>query len=272
MATPSQNRPAALKGTLAIELSDDDWRVLGEYQSNRLALERAIAGVPGKDVVTSLQRVAARLPLATAVEFVGIRLRESEGANLHLLASEGSPARDLRRLSLEKLSVVKARSILTMGAHHSVARTLGLRWLGGEWLIDGRRPIGVVFVGSRTERRPADAERELLQDVAVRLTERLRDVDRSAKTLGAQSRRLAREAILQTPDATEGVLSVLRPRELVVLDLYADGLAAQEIADLLVISPHTVRTHIKLAFRRLGVSSREEAAEVVRSDQLLKLL
>jgi DNA-binding CsgD family transcriptional regulator len=41
---------------------------------------------------------------------------------------------------------------------------------------------------------------------------------------------------------------------------------------LLVISPHTVRTHLKLAYRRLGVHSREEATELVRRDQLLTLL
>jgi DNA-binding CsgD family transcriptional regulator len=39
-----------------------------------------------------------------------------------------------------------------------------------------------------------------------------------------------------------------------------------------VISPHTVRTHIKLAFRRLGIHSRAEAAELVRANQLTALL
>jgi ribose transport system substrate-binding protein len=43
-------------------------------------------------------------------------------------------------------------------------------------------------------------------------------------------------------------------------------------AEVLVISPLTVRTHVKLAFKRLDIHSREEAVEIVRRDQLLTLL
>jgi DNA-binding CsgD family transcriptional regulator len=73
-------------------------------------------------------------------------------------------------------------------------------------------------------------------------------------------------------DAPETVRKALRPRELVILTLYVDGLSAQEIADLFVISTHTVRTHIKNAYRRLGVHSREEAEELVRTQRVLELV
>ena len=61
-------------------------------------------------------------------------------------------------------------------------------------------------------------------------------------------------------------------RERAILDLYADGLRTAEIAELLVISPHTVRTHVKHAMRKLGVHTREEAAQLVRTNQMLQLL
>jgi len=49
-------------------------------------------------------------------------------------------------------------------------------------------------------------------------------------------------------------------------------LTTEEVAELLVISRHTVRTHVRNALRTLAVHSREEAATIVRSDQLSQLL
>ncbi|MDQ3865829.1 MAG: helix-turn-helix transcriptional regulator, partial [Actinomycetota bacterium] len=63
-----------------------------------------------------------------------------------------------------------------------------------------------------------------------------------------------------------------RARERQILELYADGLSTRDIAELLVISPHTVRTHVKLALRRLGVHEREEAAAMVRADQVAQVV
>jgi DNA-binding NarL/FixJ family response regulator len=51
----------------------------------------------------------------------------------------------------------------------------------------------------------------------------------------------------------------LTPREREVLQLIAKGLSYQRIADALVMSPHTVTTHIKQIYRKLEVNSRGEA-------------
>ena len=67
-------------------------------------------------------------------------------------------------------------------------------------------------------------------------------------------------------------LEALRPRERMIVTLYAEGLAVDDIAQVLVISPHTVRTHVKNAFRRLGVHSRDEAARLVFADEVRRLL
>jgi DNA-binding NarL/FixJ family response regulator len=129
-----------------------------------------------------------------------------------------------------------------------------------------------VLVGSRTARRPDGDELARIAATAARLAERLASVDRSPKALRTASLSLVRRLVLETRPSDDGLLHELRPRERTVLELYADGLSAGEIAELLVISPHTVRTHLKLAFRRLGVHSREEATDFVRRDQLMTLL
>jgi LuxR family maltose regulon positive regulatory protein len=51
----------------------------------------------------------------------------------------------------------------------------------------------------------------------------------------------------------------LSSREIVVLQLAADGLTQREIADQLFISYNTVKTHLKATYRKLGAASRDEA-------------
>ena len=57
----------------------------------------------------------------------------------------------------------------------------------------------------------------------------------------------------------------LSPRELAVLRLLDDERSNREIGRILYVSPNTVKAHIKSIYRKLGVSSREEAAEQARA-------
>jgi DNA-binding CsgD family transcriptional regulator len=60
-------------------------------------------------------------------------------------------------------------------------------------------------------------------------------------------------------------LSPLTARELEILTLAADGLTGRAIAELLEISPATVKTHFEHIFRRLGVGDRTSAvAQAIR--------
>ncbi len=68
-------------------------------------------------------------------------------------------------------------------------------------------------------------------------------------------RRAEREALLRWAELS------LRERE--ILGLLAAGLDHQAIAEALVVSPHTARTHIQNTLRKLGVHSRAEAAALV---------
>jgi NarL family two-component system response regulator LiaR len=81
----------------------------------------------------------------------------------------------------------------------------------------------------------------------------------------AISRRLSMqliEELRRVPEPTTGmrpVKSPLTPREWEVVDLLYEGRTTDEIADALVLSTETVRSHIKNLMRKLGARSRAEA-------------
>jgi DNA-binding NarL/FixJ family response regulator len=81
----------------------------------------------------------------------------------------------------------------------------------------------------------------------------------------AISRRLSMQLIEQirrAPEPTTGMRPVKSPltaREWEVVDLLYDGRTTDEIADTLVLSTETVRSHIKNLMRKLGANSREQA-------------
>jgi DNA-binding NarL/FixJ family response regulator len=61
-------------------------------------------------------------------------------------------------------------------------------------------------------------------------------------------------------------LTTLSPRENEILDLLAEGLTGQAIAERLFLSPETVRTHIRNGTIKLGATTRVQAvAMMVRS-------
>jgi LuxR family maltose regulon positive regulatory protein len=83
-------------------------------------------------------------------------------------------------------------------------------------------------------------------------------LDRTERALGRTSRRRP------TPAAE------LTDRELVVLRLLATTLSQPEIAQELYLSVNTVRTHIQGIYRKLGVTSRQEAIAAAREHDLLE--
>lgn len=73
--------------------------------------------------------------------------------------------------------------------------------------------------------------------------------------------RVGRSAMLKGPSG----LVELTPRQWEILGLTADRLTTAEIAERLMISPVTVRRHLSAIQRKLGVSDREAAVELLRS-------
>jgi LuxR family maltose regulon positive regulatory protein len=61
----------------------------------------------------------------------------------------------------------------------------------------------------------------------------------------------------------------LSQQEMRVLRLLAAGLSNADIAQELVVSNNTIKTHVKSIYRKLNVRSREEAREIARELKLL---
>ncbi len=74
---------------------------------------------------------------------------------------------------------------------------------------------------------------------------------------------LAATLIVPEAVAEEPLLEALTPREMEVLQLLAEGLPNKQIAQLLAISPNTVKFHINSILTKLNAQSRTEA--VVRA-------
>jgi DNA-binding NarL/FixJ family response regulator len=62
--------------------------------------------------------------------------------------------------------------------------------------------------------------------------------------------------------ASRNIFEELTPRELQVLEQMAKGLANKEIADVLKITGHTVKDHLKSILGKLHVADRTEAVTV----------
>lgn len=93
----------------------------------------------------------------------------------------------------------------------------------------------------------------------------------SGEELASAIRRTVAGKITLAPEAAEALVHVvangdsepdLTPREYQVLSLLAEGMTNSEIADQLVISRATVKTHVASIFSKLGVTNRTEAASL----------
>jgi DNA-binding CsgD family transcriptional regulator len=87
-----------------------------------------------------------------------------------------------------------------------------------------------------------------------------RRVGRALRRLGVQRR------IVSQPRAKTGWDS-LTDAELTVVNLIASGVTNRSVAAQLHLSPHTVKTHIRNAFAKLGINSRAQLTRVMRASE-----
>lgn len=212
------------------------------------------------------QEIVEALPLVLCADLATLSVRERWPAGrLCVVAASGLSSRELGRLAFSPLSVAEAQALLASLPENAFARELGLLWGAGR-LLRGDEAAGMLLVGSRTRRKPGPAQLRLLDVVAGRLAAGIGKLNASDAVLRRRSGELARRRGLDT--ARPGAQPRLRSREVQILELYGEGLRTGEIADLLVISPHTVRTHVRNALKGLGVSSRTEAVARLRERQV----
>jgi DNA-binding NarL/FixJ family response regulator len=79
------------------------------------------------------------------------------------------------------------------------------------------------------------------------------------------------ERLRETPSGSSGMRPVKSPltaREWEVIDLLKESKTTDQIADELVLSPETIRSHVKNILRKLKVRSRQEA--IAKADEMRK--
>ena len=104
-------------------------------------------------------------------------------------------------------------------------------------------------------RQQADVRRALATaDEAARA---LQDADLDLRKIEPVERSPAAQSLAEVQTRA---LSMLTRREVEVLRLMAAGRTNQQIADELVISPGTVKSHVKRVLRKLRATNRAEAA------------
>ena len=91
------------------------------------------------------------------------------------------------------------------------------------------------------------------------------DASRARRRLRVLGVRRRRDALV--PDQRHGS-SALTPAERDVVRLVAEGGTNRQVAEQLFVSPHTVNTHLRNAFTKLGVRSRLELARLVAEQDL----
>jgi NarL family two-component system response regulator LiaR len=90
------------------------------------------------------------------------------------------------------------------------------------------------------------------------LLQAIQDTYRNKPVLGPEIARMLMEE-LQGGEAQAGNVASLTDREVEILQQMALGLTNQEIADVLVLSERTVRTHVTNILAKLGLSNRTQA-------------
>ena len=250
--------------TLAVDTTDQvrARHLLEEREQRQVALQQEIAAVPGHNLVSSLQQVADALVPALQADVATIRLLGAD-AKLHLVAASGLRPAETRRLALDPITVRRLETMIESGPPTALG-SLGLHWVEVRWLEAGGKRIGIMTIGARSKRRPPEDDLTLLNAASVQLGNALENIERSPQFLRSRSLEAAR-ANADLSEAAPTRSTDLRPRELAILRLYDEGLRTDQIAELLVLSPHTVRTHVRNARRHLGVSSRAEALDLLNA-------
>ena len=169
----------------------------------------------------------------------------------------------LRSMRISESYTSAPFALIEAGRRKPLLGLLGLHWVEVRWLAARDKRIGMLTIGARSKWRPPENDLTLLDAASVELGNALEKIERSPQFLRSRSLEMARLKA-DVGEAVQNRSTDLRPRELEILRLYGEGLRTDQVAELLVLSPHTVRTHVRNARRRLGVSSRAEALDLLK--------
>ncbi len=242
--------PFLLHVTVALDLAND--RVVP-------AFERLKSAGFERNRITAIDRVADHLVFRS---YLDVLLAAGEGGIVLRLADDlGHPLRALVPVARTHLLAGDYPRASRVAAHALRRAELSLRDMWEATWVHALAEIGAGNVEAATRLYSL-----VRQGQPVGLTAL---VNRSPRALVEQLYATVGEA---PPEGTNhaGHINIsmpsLTPRERQILQFIAEGISPREIALLEVTSEHTVRTHIKHIYRKLGATTRREA--VVAAEQL----
>ena len=121
--------------------------------------------------------------------------------------------------------------------------------------------LGVALTETDRETAVEDLGRALTLYTELGATWDARRVRSRLRELGVRRR-------LVTAEPETNGWAAVTPSELAVAELVADGLTNREVAERLFVSPHTVNSHLRHVFAKLGINSRVELARLARDHQM----
>ena len=211
-----------------------------------------------------LEGAPAQKPSAYAEDYYAARFYKYELpvlARLHLAEARYQEALDV----LQELSFLAERAnrpFLLIESEILQARTLHAM---------GDTASSLAALGRALELgQPQDLIRAFLTEgeEVIHLLQAMRSKGDSPKRNDYIDRMLQKIRLpsVKRPPPTQDLLEPLSPRELEVLRLLPTELTAEELANELIISVNTVRSHLKSIYAKLGVHSRHQA--VIRATEL----
>ncbi len=129
-------------------------------------------------------------------------------------------------------------------------------------LLRAEPGLGVIAHGGRVERHAINESMDAGARAYVSKRSTPATLQRAVDSV------LATKSFID-PAADRAVTQSITPRQREILQAFADGYTADQVADRLGLSPQTVRTHAKLALPRLGAKDRAHAVAIALRDSLI---
>jgi DNA-binding CsgD family transcriptional regulator len=158
------------------------------------------------------------------------------------------------------LEVCPVRSVLESGEPCTVERKRLQRLPNGRSRWGEIRAFPIFEEGGRVA---------FVATIGFDITDRKLAVEKQQGRMATLQRSLEQLAPAGVRQTAEKILAHLTGRESQVLRLIAGGLSNIEIAEVLSLSPHTVKSHVIHIFNKLGANDRTEAAIVATRLKLI---
>lgn len=260
LAAELENDPGSAWYTLARATLGFSLYLSGEFSEAAAALEEAVASPASRTLIG----VLAFSVLSLVMPDTGQLPRAQELADTATgLASHGE-LRDMPQCSLAYAAAGAAHAARGLLEEGRTELEHAVRWRRAVPKISPWATLEATLLLVRVELDLGDvaAAAELIREANDVLT-LFPDGTRFQQVRLARLRR--RLAALRTANRTD----TLTERELAVLQLLPGPLSLREIAEKLYVSANTVKTHTQAIYRKLGVSTRDEAVNRGRDAGIL---